>query len=274
MEASAKRALSIVDMEYMDANISTIKGVSTKMNNNNNYQRVFFQAESVRRDLTRRRLTYPSLIHESRPAGFSFCFDNVQFAAHARVNKADQSAQFHMMTLSLAVRHRVLSDSSNRNVAVGLSAATLDPYTFLPNPSSFRDFEEYMVVYVQRIVADVLPALNHLLTHELKHVKHEHTEEMTCQSEIVSLGVTEGNPSLVPDTIDILDQLMGYVPTTSAGSMYVPVYGDAATIDTITKAKKSRALSSQEGRNFRCMTEVGQEFHKEGLLLGVNIKHI
>ena len=53
--------------------------------------------------------------------------------------------------------------------------------------------------------------------------------------------------------------------------MYVPVYGDAATIDTTSKSKRARALSTQEERNFRCMAEVGQEFHKEGLLLGVII---
>ena len=48
----------------------------------------------------------------------SFCFENVQFAAHARVNKADQCAQFHIMALSLAIKHIVLSvsDDNNNNI--------------------------------------------------------------------------------------------------------------------------------------------------------------
>ena len=67
---------------------------------------------------------------------FLFCFDNVQFAVHARVNKADQSAQFHIMALSLAIKHIVLSVSEDNSVAVVQPAKTfhLSPFSLHQRP--------------------------------------------------------------------------------------------------------------------------------------------
>ena len=192
--------------------------------------------------------------------------DNVQFTAHARADKADRSAQFHIMTLSFAAKHRVKPPTDLGVDCV--SAIELDPDVFLPTPEDFDHLMTHMTYVIKRILVSTLSFASHL---KPPRMTHDHTKEMDTKSEIVNLGVLEGNPSKTPSTIDILDQFMAYVPVVDNVAMSVPVHGDAATIDTIIKAKTGRCLSRNENRNFKSLLEVGQEFHKEGVLLDVSL---
>ena len=175
------------------------------------------------------------------------------------------------MALAFASVSRVHPEEPGEFIDGPKFAVDIDPHAFIPSYDDFEFMHERMATMVSRVLVENCPALEGLKRSVQWHIQHHHTEEMQKKSELINLGVFEGNPSATPDTIDILDNLVCYVPVSrQSGSTYpVPVHGDGGTVASIAKAKRGRALSSSPTHSLQCLIEGPQEFHKDGVLLEV-----
>ena len=173
------------------------------------------------------------------------------------------------MALSLGVKHRVSVDKACDIPPGPTNAEDIDAFTFLPNHDDFDLEFSRMQDMVARILVQNFDALNHLEKRLTWHIPHAFSEEMNEKSTIVGLGVLEGNPSSTPDTIDILQNLMAYVPFVNGVAMPVPCHGDGGTVASIAKAKRGRIMAELPEYYSGGLVEAPQEFHKEGILLKV-----
>ena len=91
----------------------------------------------------------------------------------------------------------------------------------------------------------------------------------------VNLGVVEANPSSTAGTCEILDSLLGHVPSRQLPEgnrlITVPCHGDGLTVDRIAKAKKARTNHPDALFRYEGFEPVPQDFHKEMLLMQVGI---
>ena len=204
----------------------------------------------------------------SSPAGFSICYDNVQFAGHTKHQSSNTQSDFHLLTLAYATKHRVSAKKTLPSTS-GQPAETLPPDILIPTSVDYEHFRLRMSIIVQRILVTFLPFLEELSKHILWHIPHAHSSEMSQKSEVVNMGVYDVNPSDTGDTISILDRFLKFIPIAGNQACPIPVHGDGLTVECIMKAKKARSLSMTPQHSFRSLLECAQEFHKEGLLLQV-----
>jgi hypothetical protein len=87
--------------------------------------------------------------------------------------------------------------------------------------------------------------------------------------------VIEANPSSTAGTCEILDSLLQHVPVRrhpdGDSLITVPCHGDGLTVDRIAKAKKARTNHPDPLYRYEGFEPVPQDFHKEMLLMQVNI---
>ena len=209
---------------------------------------------------------------DPEPAGYSITYDNVQFTAHAKHQTQTSRTKCHIMALAFAAVSRVHPEEPAELIEGPKMAVDISPSSFIATHEDVQFMKDRMEVMVSRILVHHMAVLEPLKTNLQWHIPHQHSDEMNQKSELINLGVFQGNPSSVPDTIDILDNLLAYVPVTEDGTTFpVPLYGDGGTVASVAKAKKGRALSSSPTHSLQCLIEGAQEFHKDGILLEVCI---
>ena len=208
-------------------------------------------------------------------AGYSLCFDNVQFESKVKHHTMEKKKSFHLYALAFAIKDRIPpplpppQDADDREDSQTVPAVDLPCTAFIPSSSDLGTVKEYMTIIVQRTLVDFVPFLEELKHRVVRHVPHQYSEELQSKSEVNNLGIIDANPSNTGETIQILDHLKKYVPTNDGKPVNIACHGDGLTIECITKAKKARATFRARDYDLGCIKESPQEFHKEGINLEV-----
>lgn len=104
------------------------------------------------------------------------------------------------------------------------------------------------------------------------HSQHPFAKEMSSPSKVFNLGAMEADPSSTGGVIDIMDRLHKYVPLTGGGHPHVIVCnGDQLSVERMTHAKRARIEAPTERYRLKGLLEAPQEFHREGIMMQVNI---
>jgi hypothetical protein len=119
-------------------------------------------------------------------AGYGIVFDNVQLGVHRKHQGVGKSSRFLLMTSALAIKDRVLT---SRCSTATTACEQMDPKgCFLPEADDFTQLRDTMIVVVERILVDHIPAYGQLGKSVTRNIPHEKSQEMQLKSNVVNLG--------------------------------------------------------------------------------------
>ena len=135
----------------------------------------------------RRRLRLDEPIDTSSASsmpGYAVCWDNVQVMGHTKHQSGTTENPYIMLGMCFASGNRVPTthlQNTDTHHAVSLPGSV-----FLPSMVDHQRRVERAIIIVERILTELIPALQHLRKYVTLHIPHQHSDAMSKESEIVS----------------------------------------------------------------------------------------
>jgi (p)ppGpp synthase/HD superfamily hydrolase len=103
----------------------------------------------------------------------------------------------------------------------------------------------------------------------VQHVPHQYSQEMSKQSNLVTLGLINANPSSNDGVTQIMRELQRYCPRHGDKVVSILCNGDGLSIDRMRSAKEKMVRAPTAVDRLEGLVSSPQEFHAEALFLQV-----
>ena len=94
---------------------------------------------------------------------------------------------------------------------------------------------------------------------------------MKEKSEVLNLGVVNVHPASNAGILQIMEHIQSACPVNNETILRIPCNGDQSSMEHMTNLKHAKVREDTRQQQVSGLVETPQEFHKEGVLLHVNI---